>query len=205
MNGHLRQLQLDGQGTAAPARRRWTSCDLLRTDQAGLFADGEHVELIGGEIIKMSPKGNRHEVVRSELSMFWGDRRGARYKMAYEPALHLGPNDEPEPDIVIHSPSERVYEVTGASALLVAEISELSLSYDLTVKAALYAAYGVRDYWVIDVQAMRLTVHRNPGAEGYADISVHEASESLMQILARELAVRLAELDVGGVEEDATG
>ena len=205
MNIHQRQLSLLDGDPSAPAPRRWTSDDLLRMDEAGLFGEGEQVELIGGEIIKMSPKGNRHELVRSELSTFWGDRRGTKYKIAQEPPLHLGNHDEPEPDIIVHQSAERVYEVTGPSVLLVVEVSNSSFSYDLVVKASVYAAHGVRDYWVVDVRRLRVTVHRDPGADGYADVRTCDANEPLTPLLAPELGLRLADLDLGPLPDDSAG
>ena len=48
---------------------------------------------------------------------------------------------------------------------LVVEVAEApSLRTDLGVKAALYARFGVPEYWVIDVNAPRLVVHRYPEA-----------------------------------------
>ena len=205
MNIHQRDLKLPDGDSNAPAPRRWSSNELLRMDEAGLFGEGEHVELIDGEIIKMSPKGNRHELVRSELSTFWGDRRGTKYKIAQEPPLHLGKYDEPEPDIIIYGSAERVYEVTGQSVLLAVEVSNSSLSYDLKIKAPMYAAHGVRDYWVVDVRAMRVTVHRDPGADGYADVRTYEPSELLTPLLAPELALKLADLDFGPLPDDSAG
>jgi len=49
-----------------------------------------------------------------------------------------------------------------ADIRLLVEISDSSLAFDLKVRARLYARAGIVEYWVFDVPARRLVVHRNP-------------------------------------------
>ncbi len=49
-------------------RWRWTVAELERLAESGVFKDQDRFELIGGEIVPMSPKGRRHEIVRGELA-----------------------------------------------------------------------------------------------------------------------------------------
>ena len=64
-------------------------------------------------------------------------------------------------------------------------------------KAALYAALGVREYWVVDAQTLTTRVHREPSADGYATVMKVPPSETLVPPLAAPLAVRLADPDLG--------
>jgi hypothetical protein len=41
---------------------------------AGVVDEHERVELIGGELVPMSPKGSRHEVVKKALNRRWMQR-----------------------------------------------------------------------------------------------------------------------------------
>jgi Putative restriction endonuclease len=59
------------------------------------------------------------------------------------------------------------------------EIAHTGLSFDLKVKAALYARAGVPEYWVIDVAGRRLLVHRNPQEGKYADVAAYSEHESV--------------------------
>ena len=54
--------------------------------------------------------------------------------------------------------------------LLAVEVADSSLDYDLRRKPLVYAAFGVREIWVID--AARRIVHRHEGPEvrGYATV-----------------------------------
>jgi Uma2 family endonuclease len=57
-------------------------------------------------------------------------------------------------------------------ALLVIEVSVTSRAVDLGRKAAIYAAAGVPEYWVLDLADFTLVVHREPAGDGYRDIAV---------------------------------
>ena len=52
-------------------RRSWTVDEFNKLIAMGLFEgdgiNGERLELLGGEIVAMSPKGSRHELMRTEL------------------------------------------------------------------------------------------------------------------------------------------
>jgi Uma2 family endonuclease len=54
--------------------------------------------------------------------------------------------------------------------LLLIEVADTSLGYDRTVKLRLYAEVGVPEYWIVDVAAEAVEVHRGPSAEGYREI-----------------------------------
>ena len=45
-------------------RRRFTVAEVEAMVAAGVMKEDERVELIGGELVPMSPKGNRHEIVK---------------------------------------------------------------------------------------------------------------------------------------------
>ena len=163
-------------------------------DRAGIIGPEERVELIDGEILTMAAKGNRHEIVRSQLMNYWARRLPADLSFAEEPALKLEPNNEPEPDIIIFPDALQVPDVRGDTALLIVEIAATSLSYDLKVKAPLYARFGVRDYWVVDANSHETHVHRDPRPEGYASLTTHARTALLTPLLVPALAMRLADL-----------
>src|SRR5262245_8778675 len=130
--------------------RRWTADELERMARAGIVGDEERLELIGGEIIAMSPKGARHEILRSELVMLTARVRPDDVKIASETPLHLATNQDPQPDIFLFPAPLYAPDVRGDTVLLVVEVSDSSLSYDLHIKSGVYATAGVREYWVID-------------------------------------------------------
>lgn len=177
-------------------RRRWTAEEVRRMLDAGILLEDEPFELIGGELVARMQKGNRHELVRTELTLWWADRRPRFVKFAGEAPLRLGPHSEPEPDLVLFPATLGINDVRGDSVLLVVEIADSSLRWDKRQKASIYAGFGVRDYWVIEAESLATLVHREPGPSGYARIETVEASAMLTPLLVPELALRLADLEL---------
>jgi Uma2 family endonuclease len=46
---------------------------------------------------------------------------------------------------------------------LVIEVSDSTVTYELSRKADLYRQYGVREYWVVDINARCVHLHRLDG------------------------------------------
>jgi len=58
MNEHVRQLEpVTTQAAEGMPRRAWTVAEVEAMVAAGIIAETERIELIGGEIVPMSPKG----------------------------------------------------------------------------------------------------------------------------------------------------
>ena len=69
---------------------------------------------------------------------------------------------------------------------LVVEVSDTSLHFDLTRKAALYARASIAEYWVLDVAGHRLFVHREPEAGQYNSVVEYSQHESVTPLAAPE-------------------
>jgi Uma2 family endonuclease len=77
MNEQLRRpdLSMTTQAAEGLMRRRWTVAEIEEMVRAGILTEDEHFELIGGEVVPMSPKGIRHERVKGTLAEYWYPRR----------------------------------------------------------------------------------------------------------------------------------
>lgn len=64
-----------------------------------------------------------------------------------------------KPDFWLYPASVDPQTVTGKDCLLVIEVSDTTLRWDIGRKASRYALGGVREYWVIDVEGRRVFVH----------------------------------------------
>jgi Uma2 family endonuclease len=88
--------------------------------------------------------------------------------------VRLGEADEPYPDVVGARPRQDRYRTerpTAADILLLMEVSDATLRYDLTQKAPMYARAGVAEVWVVDLLHDKLLVHRDPGPDGYRTVT----------------------------------
>ena len=191
-------LPLTTQAAEGLPRRRWTTAELEEMARRGLFRDArgndERFELIGGEVVPMSPKGNRHEIVRNQLATRIARLLPPSYEVGCEPQLNLAGDSYLFPDILVHSAAVLVPDVRGGDVLLLIEVADSSRSYDLTVKALTYAAHGVREYWVIDCERLETHVHRLQADGTYLPPKLHAASTTLTASLVPELAVKLADI-----------
>ena len=197
MNEHLRPASLPGTTQAAEGlpRRRWSVAEIREMMAKGIILEDERFELIGGEVVPMSPKGNRHEVVKQALQQYWFPLiAGTPVCLITETTLYISEDEFREPDFLFWPRSIALKDVTAASALLIVEVANSSLGYDLGAKAHAYAQLGLPELWVISAKTLVTTIHRKPGPAGYPD--PHEAgpSELLEPLHAPHLAVRLADL-----------
>ena len=148
--------------TTEPKLRRFTREEYYRMADLGLFED-QHVELIGGEIIVMSPQNPQHATaikrVEIRLELLFGANSFIRTQLP----LNLGLNSNPEPDLAVVSGAFEDYSDRHPdSALLVVEVCDATLDYCRTRKASLYAAGGIKDYWLVNLPAAQVEVYRNP-------------------------------------------
>ncbi|NBV45260.1 MAG: Uma2 family endonuclease [Planctomycetia bacterium] len=153
-------------------RHRVTIDDYHRMAAVGILGADDRVELLDGEVFDMSPIGSLHAALVRALARWLAEVAGERAIVAVQDPLRLDGASEPQPDITLLHPRSDFYASAHpgpADAILIVEVAETSLAYDLGVKVPLYARHGIPEVWVID--AATRTTHRflNPTAEGYAE------------------------------------
>ena len=80
--------------------------------------------------------------------------------------MDLGQTTDPEPDVIVVAGTPRSQPPTAPkTAVLVVEVADTSLAFDIGDKASLYAAARIADYWVVDLAHNRLYVFRDPRPE----------------------------------------
>jgi Uma2 family endonuclease len=173
-----------------PELHRLSIEEYHRLVQCGGFDEDARVELIDGLIFDMSPKTPAHEnAIRWLMEWLTDHVDRSRHQLMVCGALTIG-SSEPEPDLaIIGRSAPRLAHPT--SALLVIEVALSSKERDLHVKPDLYAR-AVEEYWVIDLQARHVVVHRDRAAGAYRKIGVVTAGDD---VSAR--AVDVGELPTG--------
>ncbi len=163
---------------------------------AGILGEDERIELIGGEIVPMSPKGNQHEILKTALSIYWARRLPDDLLFTTETTFRLTPDTYLEPDFVFYPKASGIKGLTAATAKLVVEIANSSLGYDLGRKAGLYAGFGIAELWVIDAVRLITHIHRDPSPSGYGSVVEFAADQRLVPLVTPALGVMLAELEL---------
>jgi Uma2 family endonuclease len=134
-------------------RTRFTLQEYNWLIQLGFLRSGDRIELIRGDLIEMSPKGNGHvfccQKLLNTLTRLFDDSVWLQcHDPIVIPASTYG--SEPEPDFTIFEHPTRA-KVTPAQVLLAIEVSDSSLDYDRNVKALLYASGQIPYYWIFNM------------------------------------------------------
>lgn len=150
------------------ATRPFTPVDFERMIQAGIFAEDERLELLYGRVVPMSPQDDPralavHDLDRQlwPIALVHGFTAWSQKPVVLPPSAVDPVGSRPEPDIaIVRSPVLRA--PTAADVVLVIEVADTSRARHLDEKLPLYAAAGVPEYWVVDIRARTLLVHREP-------------------------------------------
>ncbi len=105
-------------------RRRFTVAEVEAMVAAGVMEEDERVELIGGELVPMSPKGNQHEVVKIALLRSWYRVAPDDIELAPETTFRLSVDTYFEPDVVVYPSAMEPKDLKGPNVLLVVEIAD---------------------------------------------------------------------------------
>ncbi len=165
-----------------PTKRRFTVAEYYRMADAGILADGERVELIDGEIIQMSPIGDRHGGCVRRGNWFLQRAVGDSAMVSVQSPVRLDTRSEPEPDIALLRWRDDFYSSghpTPADVLLLVEIADSSRAYDRQIKVPLYARFGIPEVWLAELGPDTVTAYRDPTPDGYRTIQVARRGQRL--------------------------
>jgi Uma2 family endonuclease len=179
-------------------RRRFTLDQYHRMGEVGILRPGDRVELIEGEIIEMAPIGSVHAATVARIQEFFAKRLGERAIVwVQNPLLIPRHESEPEPDVMLLERRADFYargHPQPPDVRLLVEVADSSLLYDRRTKFPLYARAGVAEAWLVDVEARRVEIHREPTARGYQDVQLPAADARFASLAFPDLPVTLTDL-----------
>jgi len=130
--------------------------------------DGKRYELING-VLKMSPAPsmfhNRSNIKLVNLLYFYVENNYLGWVFDSPADVILDKFNTVQPDILFISKDNK-YKikrngVCGAPDLVVEIISPSSIDYDRTIKKDIYEKFGVKEYWLIDIDNKTIEVYEN--------------------------------------------
>ena len=163
-------------------RHRFTADEYQLMGTAGILAEGDRLELIHGEVVRMSPIGPRHNAAVSRANRAMLMAVGDRAIVQVQGSVRLGTYQEPEPDLVLLQPKADYYasRLAGPSdILLVVEVAESSFEYDCEVKARIYAEVAIREYWLVDLNTNLLSCYSAPQDGAYRSLRQYQRGEPI--------------------------
>jgi Uma2 family endonuclease len=155
---------------------RFSVEDVTAMAEAGIIDADLRTELVDGVLIEMTPPGPRHAGVVSWLTRQLVIAAGDRYEVRVQDVLLTPDRGYRSPDLMVIEPSGR--DRLPDAAVLIVEIAHTSCARDRG-KAAIYAAAGVPEYWIVDVGRNEVLVHREPGGDTYANVARFVAGDKI--------------------------
>jgi len=173
---------------------RWSVEEYERLVALGGFSPEKRVELIEGDIVEIMPQKPRHastielveEAARAVVPS--GFRVRVQLPLTFSTSV-------PEPDIAVVQGALRSFSNSHpTTAALVIEVSDTTLEYDQTIKAAIYAAARIEDYWIVNLNERTVEVRRQPGPGGYRSLQTFTVTDVVSPLFNPTVAVSVADL-----------
>jgi Uma2 family endonuclease len=183
-----------------PEPRLFTVEEYHRMGEAGILGEDSRVELIEGQIIRMNPISPLHAGRVNRLTeLLWAHFSGKVIVRVQNPvrASHIS---EPQPDLCLLRLRADYYEGSHpepSDVFLLIEVADSSLEYDRSVKASLYAATGMPELWIVDLNRRQLESFRVPGPDGYSEVRTVSPGEHLAPLAFPEVALAVRDI-LGG-------
>ena len=181
-----------------PGRIRFTraQCETMR--ECGIL-EGRY-ELIDGEIISKTRQKPPHRKALIFLHQ-WLISVFGFLSVQTQATIDIGDADpehnDPDPDAAVTIEPTTFYSDRNpgpADLLLVCEVSDSTVRFDKTKKAALYALAGIQEYWIVDIPQRQLLIFREPSVAGYRQLTVCDADQQAATLARPDSPVRVADL-----------
>ncbi len=179
-----------------PRKKRWTYEEYYRLD------DERRYELYHGELIPMQPPspGSSHQREGGRLYRFLCDfveKRNLGEIFIAPLDVILDDENTAQPDIIFVAKANAgiVQErgIFGAPDLVVEILSPGSIRRDRYEKQALYAEFGIKEYWIVDRANKSLEVLTLEGSQYRIHATAGETGHVTSRVL-RGLKVKLSDL-----------
>jgi len=179
------------------ARRLFTVDEYDRMVRVGVFGPEDRLELIEGEIVEMSPIGNRHAACVTTLVELLTTRVGPRAIVWPQNPVTILPRSKPQPDVaLVRRRSYLEAHPTVDDVMLLIEVGDTSLAMGRGVKLGVCARAGVSEYWVIDTTTETIETFGAPERGGYRDTRRIERDGIVAPAAFPDVRIRPAELFV---------
>jgi Uma2 family endonuclease len=150
--------------------------------EVGIIRSDERVELIKGEIVEMSPVGDKHLSIVSRIHTLLTPALVGKYIVHVQSPVKIADHSEPEPDLMVVPHRDDFYAESGVRSedvLLLIEVSDTTLQKDQHIKLPLYAEAGIPEVWIVDVSSGKIYQYLNPQHHEYLERKTFDRSMKL--------------------------
>jgi len=182
-----------------PSAKQWTVAEFHASAAAGVWADRRPF-LLRGTVWEQGTMNPTHAGLLNLVNAALLPILPPDTYVRVQQPLSLNRTTDPMPDIAVVAGQMRDHLVVHpTTAILVVEVSDTTLFFDLTSKAEAYAEAGLPEYWVIDANAGQLLVFRDPvaipaGGHTYHTRLTLSPTDIVTPLAAPNQPVRVADL-----------
>ena len=181
---------------------RWTRHRYERLIDHGLLDEDDPIELIDGLLLVKEPQSSPHRTAVLLVAKALERAFGGGWFVQIQSPIILGARSEPEPDVCVVRGSPRDYvDAHPRRPALVVEVAQSALRLARGRKAAIYARARIADYWIVNLAARVVEVHREPARPGparrrwgYAAIQMLGADATVTPLALSSGTIRVADL-----------
>lgn len=174
---------------------KFTSEEYLAMVDAG-FLEGKKVELIDGVIVAMSPAGVPHNYFLMNLNRLFAPLWD-RAIVSIQGTLPIYEGQVFDPDFMLLRLRPDGYKREHPKAQdvqLVIEAAASSLTRDRKHKLPVYAAAGIQEYWIADLDREQIIVHRDPFEDMYRSMQILSGEERLSPLAASDFSLTVRQM-----------
>jgi len=177
--------------------RRFNVTEYYQMAEAGILTPDDRVELIEGEIIKMSPIGSPHAACVSRLTRLLHASIGDEAIVWTQNPVRLNEFSEPIPDIALLKARKDYYAArhpVPKDVLLIIEVADTSLLKDRNIKMPLYAGAGLAEAWLINLPKELIEVYCELQNGKYRKCQKFKRGETAVSRTVTDLSLEINEI-----------
>ncbi len=172
--------------------RRFTADEYERMGELGILDEDERIELVDGKIITMAAVNVQHANCVGRLNKLLNRLAPEHVAIRVQDPVRLNDNCMPQPDFLVIPGREYTTLPRAADVLLLIEVSDSSLAYNRGEKLRMYAAAGIAEYWVADVNGQTVERFAELRDGVYKRYDLAQRGDTLASLAVPEIIVSVA-------------
>jgi Uma2 family endonuclease len=179
------------------AKRWFTVEEYEHMGEAGVLRPDDRLELLEGEIYKMSPIGSPHAACVKFLSSLLNRLFNGKMIVSTQDPIRLNDFSEPQPDIALLRWRDDFYRhahPTPADVLLIIEVADSTVESDRGYKLLLYAQAGIAEVWLVNLPEEQVELYAAPSGGAYQTSKTFKRGDEAQAQTVANLSVKVADV-----------
>jgi Uma2 family endonuclease len=161
---------------------KFTYQDLMIMEKVGVIPEDEHIELLGGQILKMTilpPHAMAVGSFSQKMSVAFDDKAGVLSQTPLRISDDIKDINLPQPDLMLTKESFYLDHPRPKDVYLLIEVSDSTLKKDKLFKLPLYAEVGIAEVWIVNLLERCIEVYRLADNARYTLQGTYELTATL--------------------------